>query len=130
MRWIWLLIGLFGGGAIVLGAIGAHGLNAASEIERAAFETAVRYHLLHTVTAALTLTLAGRAGRLAGIAAVLFLAAIVLFSGSIYLGALTTMQLPLAPVGGIGFMLGWLLLGICGWRATRARQENGASEGS
>ena len=83
----------------------------------AALETASRYHLPHVAAAGLALVLSERAGRLALIAAALFLASVVCFSGSIYVAVLTGVKIPIAPIGGIGFMIGWLLLGISGWRA-------------
>lgn len=84
---------------------------------RSAFDTAVRYHLIHVLAAGLALSLAARAGRLAVISAAIFLLSILFFSGSIYLGAMADIRIPLAPIGGIGFMIGWLLLGVSGWRA-------------
>ena len=53
-RFCWL----FG---VALGAIGAHAMAAASATDQVGFETAVRYHLLHSITAGLALVLhAGR----------------------------------------------------------------------
>lgn len=119
MKWLWLLTGFVGCSGVALGAIGAHAMAAALPTDQAGFETAVRYHLLHNITAGLALALVPRAGRLAGFTACLFLASILLFSGSIYLQTLTTVRMPLAPIGGAGFMAGWLLLGLSGWRACR-----------
>jgi uncharacterized membrane protein YgdD (TMEM256/DUF423 family) len=117
MKYLWLTIGIFGAAGVVMGAIGAHAVHGADIDARSAFDTAVRYHLIHALAAGLALSLAARAGRLAVISAAIFLLSILCFSGSIYLRALADIWIPLAPVGGIGFMIGWLLLGVSGWRA-------------
>ncbi len=133
MRHLWLLIGIFGCAAIGFGAFGAHGLDGADAVGRAAYETAVRYHLFHVLAAALALSLAERAGRIAPVTAALFLASVVCFSGSIYLDRLAGISMPVAPVGGIGFMIAWLMLGLGGWRWAASRRhekgDNGASDG-
>lgn len=92
--------------AVALGAFGAHGLkdllarNGTARI----WETAVFYHFIHTV---MLYILAGQK-RLAG-AWWCFLAGIVIFSGSLYLLAVTD-QLwlgAITPVGGLGLLGGW-----------------------
>ncbi|MDE0808875.1 MAG: DUF423 domain-containing protein [Alphaproteobacteria bacterium] len=118
MKILWLIMGVFGCAAIILGALGAHVLKDPPGGEIAAFETGVRYHLIHAIAAGLALVLAERAGGLAVAAACVFLVSIVCFSGSIYLGVLADTRIPVAPVGGVGFISGWLLLGVAGWRAT------------
>lgn len=101
--------------AVALGAFGAHGLEETlSEGKRAEWwSTAVDYHMWH----ALALLLVGLIhrdqahGSGAGIA---FTGGILIFSGSLYamalgapawLGAVT-------PLGGLGFLTGWVLLGL------------------
>jgi len=71
-RFCWL----FG---IALGAIGAHAMAAASATDQVGFETAARYHLLHSITGGLALALAPHAGRLACFTSCLFLASILFF---------------------------------------------------
>jgi uncharacterized membrane protein YgdD (TMEM256/DUF423 family) len=48
----------------------------------------------------------------------LFLAGIVLFSGSLYLLALTGIRTfgAITPLGGIAFLLAWACLAIAAWR--------------
>lgn len=121
MKWLWVLTGIWGAAAVVLGAIAAHALDGPLAANQAALETASRYHLAHVAAAGLALVLAERAGRLAMISAAVFLIAITCFSGSIYLGALTGLKIPVAPIGGIGFAIGWILLGVSGWRAASRR---------
>lgn len=93
------------------GAFGAHALEARLSAELlAVYETGVRYELVH----ALGLLFAGlaaerwpRAGW--GVAGVLFAVGTVLFSGSLYLLALTgvTWLGAVTPAGGLCFLIGW-----------------------
>ena len=100
--------------AVAAGAFGAHGLR--DRLDPAAlstFETAARYHLLHALAAAFAADRAGRGGgAAAGRAAGLFLAGIVLFSGSLYALALGGPRAvgAITPLGGVSFMAGWVLL--------------------
>ena len=56
------------------------------------------------------------AARRAGLAGILFLAGLLLFSGSLYLKALGLAEVtnPLAPTGGFLLMAGWLALAWAG----------------
>lgn len=95
--------------AVALGAFGAHALKP-HLIETgtlSAWETAAQYHLIHSLAALLPWSLAGK-----GRASMTFMAGILLFSGSLYLLAFTGMKWlgPITPLGGIAFMLGWLLV--------------------
>lgn len=121
-RW-WLLAGASGALGVLLGAFGAHGLEARlEELGRVAtFETATLYHLVH---AAVLVGIAcgidqaqdrGRRRRLER-AGVWFLAGIVLFSGSLYVLALTdaTWLGMVAPFGGTAFVVGWILVARAG----------------
>jgi uncharacterized membrane protein YgdD (TMEM256/DUF423 family) len=84
------------------------------------WETAVQYHLVH----ALGLILVGILCQLMPAAAMvrpagwLLLAGIVLFSGSLYTLVLTgTKTLGIiTPIGGVAFLIGWLLLALGVWR--------------
>lgn len=103
-------VGLSG---VALGAFGAHALKSKlGAANLAVWNTAVTYHLLHAV-ALLALTLYGRAtGRVPGTPLALFTAGIALFSGSLYLLALTGWGWlgPVTPIGGLAFLVGWLSL--------------------
>jgi len=102
-----------GATGIALGAFGAHALRARLEpAQLAAWNTAVLYHLIHAL-ALLALALFARAtGRSVMLPASLFTAGIVLFSGSLYLLALTGWRFlgPVTPLGGVAFIAGWLAL--------------------
>ncbi len=107
---------------VVLGAFGAHSLKALLPVDRlATFEIGVRYQMYHAIAivlvALLTPYLPKRSIKGAGW---LFLAGIILFSGSLYLLAcrdvigLTTWRWlgPLTPIGGVCFIAGWAWLFI------------------
>lgn len=100
----------FGFLAVALGAFGAHGLKptllAHGTLET--FQTGALYHLVH---AAVLLALAQRAP-LPRLAFALFAAGIVVFSGSLYLLAITNLKWlgAVTPVGGLGLLGGWLAL--------------------
>src|SRR5256885_5249448 len=100
--------------AVGFGAFGAHGLRGRLTPEMlAVFETGVRYHMYHALALLLTAAVAGRLDSRAVVAAGwLFVAGIVLFSGSLYLLAVTgvTALGSLTPIGGVAFLAGWALL--------------------
>jgi len=112
-----VLIGALAGVAGVgLGAFGAHGLRGRLSPEMlAVFETGVRYHVYHAVALVATAALMGRLdGRLINAAGWLFTAGIVLFSGSLYVVALTGVSVfgAITPIGGLAFLAGWACLAI------------------
>lgn len=97
--------------AVMLGAFGAHGLkNILDAGAMNTFEIGVRYQMYHALAILLLGGLAAQAN-LAWCrrAAQMFIVGCVLFSGSIYLLALTGQKWlgPITPVGGLCFMLGW-----------------------
>jgi len=102
--------------AVAAGAFAAHGLRERLDARALeVFETGARYHMVH----ALAMILAGLvAARAPGW---VFQGGIVLFSGSLYVLALTGAG-PVAwltPIGGAAFMLGWAALarqGFILWR--------------
>lgn len=101
---------------VAAGAFGAHALHATLPTGlMAAFETGVRYQLIHAV-ALLGCGWAMERARPGAItlAAWLFLAGTVLFSGSLYGMALTgiTRLGMVTPFGGLAFLVGWLALGF------------------
>lgn len=108
--------------AVVLGAFGAHGLQDRLAPGRMdTFETGVTYHFYH----ALGLLLAGVLARYFPEAASvkwagwLMLAGIALFSGSLYLLSIFEIRWlgAVTPVGGLSFILAWLLLAYAVWNS-------------
>jgi uncharacterized membrane protein YgdD (TMEM256/DUF423 family) len=100
--------------AVAAGAFGAHALRARlSPVLLAVYETAARYQMYHALAllavAFATTRWPGAPVRAAGW---LFLGGTVLFSGSLYLLALTQARWlgAVAPVGGLLLLGGWLAL--------------------
>lgn len=98
--------------AVGLGAFGAHGLKEllARNGTAGIWEKAVFYHFIHAI---MLFILAGRA-RLHTGAWLSFLVGIVIFSGSLYLLAVTNVRWlgAITPLGGISFIVGWVWLVI------------------
>lgn len=106
---------------VAIGAFGAHGLKPfLSEQMLAAFETGVRYHLIHALgmlSAGLSLVYVPlRQFRWAGWA---FFLGIVLFSGSLYVMSISGVRGLgiVTPFGGLCFIVGWGLLARGYWKA-------------
>lgn len=104
------LAAVFGFLAVALGAFGAHGLEtkliASGRVET--WHTAALYHLVHAVV---LLVLATRPA-VARLPFILFMAGIVIFSGSLYALALSNVKVlgAITPIGGLCFLGGWLAL--------------------
>jgi uncharacterized membrane protein YgdD (TMEM256/DUF423 family) len=110
-----LLIGSLAGFiAVAFGAFGAHALRGRLTPELlAAFETGVRYQMYHALAViAVGLMLGRMGGWLFATAGWLFTAGIVLFSGSLYVLALTGVTTfgAITPIGGLAFLAGWACL--------------------
>jgi uncharacterized membrane protein YgdD (TMEM256/DUF423 family) len=106
------IVGFLG---VALGAFGAHALkeHLAALHMTDVWQKAVFYHLVHAVV---LLLLAGRP-MLPRLPWMLFLAGIILFSGSLYLLAYTGVRWlgAITPLGGLSFLAGWLILAIRGF---------------
>ena len=105
--------------AVALGAFAAHGLRSRVTPEAlATFETGARYHMYHALA---LLAVAWAATRWpsawTSAAGWLFIAGTVLFSGSLYLLAVTGVRAlgAITPLGGLAFILGWLALAWAAW---------------
>lgn len=106
--------------AVAAGAFGAHALKAHLSAEMLqTWETAVDYHFYH----ALGLLLIGvLSAALPGMPlkwpAILLIAGVVLFSGSLYALALSGIKVlgAITPVGGLSFIAGWLVLLVIVWK--------------
>lgn len=101
--------------AVALGAFGVHGLSARLTADLMAnYQTAAQYHFYHALAllGVALLSLQFPVAALPKASGYLFLAGIVLFSGSLYLLALTGARWlgDVTPVGGLGFLAGWLCL--------------------
>lgn len=120
---LFLLGSISGGIGVALGAFGAHALKAHLTPDMlGTFETGVRYQMYHAlallaaslaVTQSPASTHPSSAG-LARLAGWLFVAGTLLFSGSLYLLALTGRKWlgAITPFGGVAFLAGWLCLAL------------------
>jgi uncharacterized membrane protein YgdD (TMEM256/DUF423 family) len=100
--------------AVAGGAFGAHALRRRlDESLLAVFETGVRYQMYHAL-ALLTVAWAMDrwGGGLVAASGWLFVTGTVIFSGSLYLLALTGQRMfgAVTPIGGVAFLAGWLAL--------------------
>jgi uncharacterized membrane protein YgdD (TMEM256/DUF423 family) len=106
---------------VIIGAFGAHGLEEfLTKTGRAdTFETAVKYQMYHSIALVLCGVLLSKSNRrLVSVSAILFLCGIVLFSGSLYLliGTQQTGIGMVAPIGGLSFVGGWIVLAFAALR--------------
>ena len=109
MRKLLFLAAVNGGLAVLLGAFAAHGLTGRIPADMlAVFDTGARYHLAHALAMGLA-ALAAKGSPRALTAGWLFLAGILLFSGSLYGLALTGIVAfgYVTPFGGLAFVAGW-----------------------
>ncbi len=108
--------------AVIFGAFGAHALKARISPEMLnVYHTGSQYHFYHALGMLLVGVLATQlqnqgALRLSGF---LMLAGIVLFSGSLYLLAITgvTWLGAVTPLGGVAFIAAWIVLALAAFRA-------------
>ncbi len=108
--------------AVALGAFGAHGLRGRLDAySMGIWEKAVFYHFVHAL-GLLIVSILPKTGTfpLPALNAVgwLLLAGIVIFSGSLYLLAVTGVRVlgAITPIGGLSFIAAWVLLA---WRLRR-----------
>jgi uncharacterized membrane protein YgdD (TMEM256/DUF423 family) len=116
----WIALGALNAAvAVGAGAFAAHGLRERLDVHaREVFETGARYQMYHAFAIILVGLVASTLGRGAAAAGWLFQAGIVLFSGSLYVLALTGIKSlgAITPIGGLAFLAGWLWLAWRAWR--------------
>ncbi len=118
--------------AVALGAFGAHALKAILSPEMmAVYQTAVEYHLMHSV---LWLSVSGLSLHLPQLKWLTYSAwalavGILLFSGSLYLLTLTGIKSlgMITPVGGVSLLLGWLMLALAGREFSNTKSVAGSN---
>jgi uncharacterized membrane protein YgdD (TMEM256/DUF423 family) len=100
--------------SVMLGAFAAHGLkNRLSEPLLNTFQTGVQYQMYHSLALILLVILYRQMPQsLLLYSAGFMFAGIILFSGSLYMLALTQIKWfgPVTPIGGVCFIVGWALL--------------------
>ncbi|MBK8047377.1 MAG: DUF423 domain-containing protein [Anaerolineales bacterium] len=108
--------------SVGLGAFGAHALRGRVEESMLAnYQTGVQYMFFHTL-ALFVVVLAlthWPTSRLPVWSGWLFLVGILFFSGSLFIMAFTGQRWlgAITPIGGVAFIVGWLLLAFAAWQA-------------
>jgi uncharacterized membrane protein YgdD (TMEM256/DUF423 family) len=105
--------------AVGAGAFGAHALKARLAPDLLAiFETGARYQMYHALALVLVALVQAKAAPSAVLAwsGWLFVGGTVLFSGSLYVLALSGVRWwgAVTPLGGLAFLAGWALLAVAG----------------
>ena len=114
----WLLCaGVYGFVSVALGAFAAHGLESSLGATRLGWiETGARYQALHALALLGVALLQAQAGaatvRPLALAGGAFALGALLFPGGLYLAGIVgwTVLIPVVPVGGGAFLVGWLAL--------------------
>lgn len=112
-RLLGLLAALLGFLTVAGGAFGAHGLEGSIPArDLAAFDTGMRYGLIHAVAAVMTLLMSQHGLATARMSGWSFVVGIVLFSGSLALLGITGSRalVLVTPLGGLAFLFGWAFL--------------------
>jgi uncharacterized membrane protein YgdD (TMEM256/DUF423 family) len=116
--------------AVAFGAFGAHALKdkmTAANLE--VYKTAVQYHFFHSLAILIVgafIVQMRPFEKLLNVVGWLFLAGIVLFSGSLYALAITDIKVlgAITPLGGLCFLTGWACLAVAALR----RKDSDATE--
>lgn len=128
-----LLAAISGFLAVALGAFGAHGLRERLAPDLlAVYQTGVQYHVYHTLallavavllmlvpqsampSSSLPLSLPSTLLKWSGN---LFVIGIIIFSGSLYVLAISGVRWlgAITPIGGVAFLAGWICLALAAW---------------
>jgi uncharacterized membrane protein YgdD (TMEM256/DUF423 family) len=120
---VWIRVAsLLGGAAVVIGAFGAHGfsqLPAVSDLSQEELakslewlETGVRYHMYHALAIlGIGVVMTARPDIKLNAAGFSFFVGILIFSGMLYVMALTHARLGrVVPIGGASFIVGWIAM--------------------
>lgn len=106
--------------AVALGAFGAHGLKSQLSADMMqTYKTGVEYHFYHALGLLLIGILAiSFPSEMIKWSAILITLGIILFSGSLYVLAVSGIKWlgAITPIGGLSFIAGWIFLFLAGWR--------------
>ncbi|MDN4600729.1 DUF423 domain-containing protein [Paenibacillus sp. F6_3S_P_1C] len=112
--------------SVAIGAFGAHMLKESIGADAiAVYETGVQYHMIHAIGLLIIGLTAGQLGpstKLKWAARLLFIG-IIVFSGSLYVLSISGIKIlgAITPIGGVAFIVGWLLLAIDVWQRGKDR---------
>ena len=115
-----LITAISGFFAVALGAFGAHGLKRALSADlMAVYQTGVQYHFCHTFALFCVVLLMVQMPQSVALrwSALLFVIGIIVFSGSLYVLAISGVRWlgAITPLGGVAFLIGWILLAVAAW---------------
>lgn len=120
MKTLLFIAAILGAIGIAFGAFGAHGLESKiSESQIQVWDTAVKYQMIHVILI-IALLISPKSNHYI-VPCILFLIGILFFSGSLYLlslkdllnlGSFSKILGPITPLGGLSFIIGWILLAI------------------
>ncbi|WJH34843.1 DUF423 domain-containing protein [Paenibacillus aurantius] len=109
---------------VALGAFGAHALkDRLTEDMLAIYHTGVQYQMYHALGLLGIALLHDRleAKKLVARAGLLLVIGVIIFSGSLYLLALSGIKVlgAITPIGGVAFIAGWACLAAAAWKERR-----------
>lgn len=119
---LFLMLGaLLMASAVALGAFGAHGLKNKLTVDMLqVYQTGVEYHFYHALGILLIGVIAGLYPNANGVhwAGWALVFGILFFSGSLYVLALSGIKWlgAITPIGGIAFIIGWIMLAVSLYR--------------
>ncbi|MFZ5911905.1 MAG: DUF423 domain-containing protein [Chloroflexota bacterium] len=107
--------------SVSMGAFAAHGATKfMTEQQLGWMDKAARYNMYHALAlfvVAWALTQWSQQAKWLNAAGWSFVTGIVLFSGSLYVMSFSYLRLGyITPLGGVAFVLGWILLAIAAWK--------------
>ena len=115
-KWLLIIGALMGFMSVAMGAFGAHALKQKLGHEMlSVFEVGARYQMYHALAIFFAVWISTLAsGMLPPLSGWLFVAGTFIFSGSLYLLAMTGIRFfgAITPIGGVLLLLGWLCLAL------------------
>ncbi|MCT8140045.1 DUF423 domain-containing protein [Anaerobacillus sp. CMMVII] len=107
--------------AVGLGAFGAHGLQGKLTTRMLEiYQTGVQYHMIHAIGILIIAIVADRLGSPGMItwAGWSMFIGILFFSGSLYILSISGVKIlgAITPIGGVFFMVGWVLLALAAFK--------------
>ena len=103
----------FAGLTVILGAFGAHALkDQLSDYSKVVYEKAIFYQMFHSLGLLLLGIIGNQTNQDLSLSVWFFILGIILFSGSLYILAITDIKWlgMITPFGGMLFILGWILV--------------------
>ena len=131
MKHLVLAGGIFGLLGVAIGAFGAHALKETltANDTTTVFQTGVQYQMAHALALVLTGLLHSqmRPNKHLRLAGWLFTVGILVFSGSLYILALTNIKIfgAITPLGGVCFLAGWFLIILTAAQSQNRGNDNG-----